>query len=738
MTRRNGIPLSFIVLCLLPQLAAAQQLVEGDKHVSIARMATQPTIDGKIDPGEWTGATEVSDLHQVIPVEFSTPTERTNWYLSYNDTAILIAAHAFDADPGHISASTLHQGGDIDSDDSLHILIDSFNNKRSGYTFALNPNSVRYDAIFLDGTRESGDWEGIWHGRATRTEDGWSMEMSIPFTTLNFDPDNPTWGINLWREIPRRAEMIAWRSYNSRVDPTASGEITGLTNLSQGKGLDLIPSVSSSYLNDRIIDETTSDLNPSLDISYKLTNSINALVTFNTDFAATEVDGRQLGLQRFSLFFPEKRSFFLTDFDIFQFGGIPADGNSFAAPVGVQSGNNGLAFFSRRIGLSATAEPVDINFGTKLSGRLGNIDVGTLYIRQDEFADIDASDLLVARVVRPLFEESTMGAIATYGDPQSNNDSSLLGFDFLYRNTRLKNNRSLENQWWVQKSNNAGVSDKDLAYNVSLALPTRIGLSAGAQYHVVEANYRPALGFANRTGVRLYATELAYLHTRTNPRVIRDYEAELKFSRWEYLDTGRVQSQKIELIPLKLRSVAGDFFRIGVSLQKEGLLPGEQPLERIGIFIPPGEYAFNRVRTYMRSAGHRKFAFELFIEDGDYFNGKRTDISPAITWRPNEHFGMTLDYANRTFKFPGATEITREVSLDADIAFNSRLSLTTLVQYDNVSDDIGINLRLRFNVEAGRDIWLVLDHNMFDDPVEDRFISTQSSAAVKIRYTFRY
>ena len=183
--------------------------------------------------------------------------------------------------------------------------------------------------------------------------------------------------------------------------------------------------------------------NPSLDINYKIGNSVNGLLTINTDFAATEVDGRQLGLQRFSLFFPEKRTFFLTDFDIFQFGGVNPNGNS----VGVQSGTNGLAFFSRRIGLSATREPVDILFGTKFSGRLGGFDFGTLYIRQDAFENVTEKDLAVARVVRNIFGESTLGAIATYGDPQFNSDSSLVGLDFLYRDTSFAGARTLESQW---------------------------------------------------------------------------------------------------------------------------------------------------------------------------------------------------------------------------------------------------------------------------------------------------
>ena len=540
----------------------------------------------------------------------------------------------------------------------------------------------------------------------------------------------------MWREIARRDETIAWQSQNGRINPTVSGEMVGLSGMNQGKGLDIIPSISSTRLQDRELDTTDDDLNPSLDVNYKIGNSVNALLTINTDFAATEVDGRQLGLQRFSLFFPEKRTFFLTDFDIFQFGGVdPGTGSN---SIGVQSGTNGLAFFSRRIGLSASRKPVDLLFGTKFSGRLAGFDFGTLYIRQDEFEGVSEKDLAVARVARNIFGESTLGAIATYGDPQSNQDSSLVGIDFLYRDTAFAGGRTLENQWWIQKSDNEGVSGDDLAYNVSLSLPSREGLQGGVQYHVVEENFRPALGFANRTGVRLLGGNIGYNHVLANPGFVREVEALVNFLRWEYLDTGRVQSQEIEIELPRIRTTQGDFARIEYALLKEGLLPGEQPLAPIGIFIPAGKYSFDRYSLFARTAGHRPLSFELFVEDGGYFNGDRLQILSEVEWRPNMHFAMELEYDFSRFDFPGQTEYTREITLESEVAFNALWSLTALVQYDNVSDDIGLNTRLRYNIEAGRDFWVVLNHNWVEDPLDGRFRSTQTLAAVKLRYTFRF
>ena len=372
------------------QVMAGQETAMDDKRFRVNRVSEAPQIDGRIDPAEWQAAARISDMHEIEPVEFTTPSERTVWYFAYDDKALYVAGYAYDSEPDQVSASVLRQGGNLFPDDRMTLMIDPFNNKRSGYSFTLNPNGVREEAIYATATRPSDEWDGIWRGAAQVVDDGWTMEMAIPFNTITFDPQNDTWGINVWRRIPRKAERMGWESRNGATNPTVSGEAFGLTGMSQGVGLDVIPSASSTYHNDRVASATNSELNPSLDISYKLTPSINGLLTINTDFAATEVDGRQLDLQRFSLFFPEKRAFFLTDFDIFQFGGVPTGGGGFGnRVVGMRSGTNGLAFFSRRIGLTSDREPVDIIAGGKVSGRIGDIDFGTLYILQDDYVTDD-------------------------------------------------------------------------------------------------------------------------------------------------------------------------------------------------------------------------------------------------------------------------------------------------------------------------------------------------------------
>ncbi len=725
-------------------LSVAQETVLDDKRIKINRIANAPDIDGRIEEAEWAGAARISDLHEVEPVEFTTPSERTVWYIAYDDKYLYVAGYAYDSEPDQIVGNVLRQGGQLFSDDRMGIIIDAFNNKRSGYSFTLNPNGVRAEAIYATATRPSDDWDGIWRGASARVDDGWTVEMAIPFNTLTFDPSNDTWGMNFQRRIARRAENIAWQSRNGAINPTVSGEVYGFENLSQGIGLDLIPSASAVHTKDRELNMSGTDVNPSLDVSYKLTPSINALLTLKTDFAATEVDGRQLGLQRFSLFFPEKRSFFLTDFDIFQFGGVPIGMGFGSRTTGTQSGPNGLAFFSRRIGLTGDREEVDIIAGTKVSGRIGDTDFGTLYILQDDYVNndnevIDKSDLIVGRVSTGVLEESSLGAIVTYGDPGSNTDSALYGADFLYRNTRLGTNRSMEGNFWIQRSDNDGVDGKDMAWSAVVGFPSRVGFEGGLQIHEVQENFDPAMGFANRTGVRLYGGEMGYRRNLNNASFLREISHGLEAARWEYLDTGLVQSQEITADFLSFRSIEGDFARLEYKALQEGLLVGEQPLEDIGILIPAGQYSFDRWGSFVRTASHRGWFTQLRVDDGGWYNGDKFHVNSEFGWIPNEHFNIKLKLDYNKFDFPGVTAYTRQITLENELSFNSKLSLVTLAQYDNISDDVGINARLRYNVSAGQDLWFVLNHNMVRDrSIDDRFHSTQSVAVAKIRYTFRY
>ena len=472
-----------LVLVSLTGSATAAEFAP-TKNFAITRIAEgeAPAIDGRIDEAIWQRAVVISDFRQFQPKSDAEATERTEFYVMYDKDMLYIGARLWDSDPEGITANILRQGERLDNEDKVAVILDTFNDKRNGYRFEVNPNGIRDDALYLDGTQLQWEWEGIYTAEAARDAEGWTAEMAIPFKTLSFDPANDTWGINFSRVIARTNERTGWVFRNRNQTPSSSGLVTGLTGMNQGIGLDAIPGVSFRTEKDHVAGTDEFSIEPSLDVYYKVTPGLNASLTFNTDFSATEADARQVNLSRFSLFYPEKRAFFLRESDIFEFGrikggNVPATINpTFSRP----SMENGRPFFSRRIGLGSDSEPVDLIAGGKLSGRIGGFNVGALAIRQDEQPSVDARNLFVARAVANVLEESSLGLIATSGDPRTNLDNSLVGADFRYTNNRLASGRSLEGELWYQQSSTEGLTEDDAALWVASAQPEQYRLSMAA------------------------------------------------------------------------------------------------------------------------------------------------------------------------------------------------------------------------------------------------------------------
>jgi hypothetical protein len=282
----------------------------------VSTCAPIPIIDGHLELNEWLDAKPLNTVYQIKPDEFSPPSEKTEFYVKFDENYLYVAGKFYDANPDKITAQVSRQGANIQADDSFRVLIDPYNSKRAGYRFAVNLNQVRNEGIFLNVTTLSSDWTAIWDGKALRTDYGWSAEIAIPFKSVSFDTENQQWGFNAYRYIARKNELIGWVSKNQSDDASISGEIRGIRKVNQGVGLDVVPSLSLKQSHTIDPSSTSFSYEPAMDVFYKITPSLNGALTFNTDFSATEVDDRQVDLTQFGLFFPEKRSFFLRDFDI--------------------------------------------------------------------------------------------------------------------------------------------------------------------------------------------------------------------------------------------------------------------------------------------------------------------------------------------------------------------------------------------------------------------------------------
>ena len=723
----------FFTLCLAIGLFSHDAISqESRKSATIVRTSTPPTLDGRLHEPVWGNALVIDDLHQYDPIDHGEPSEHSEFYLLYDDENLYIGARLFDNNPSGIAARQLIQGQSVEADDRVELIIDPFNNMRSGYKFQVNPNGVRYDGVFEGPIRVNPDWDGIWYAESVVDDQGWTSEIVIPFKTLNFNPESSEWGFTIGRGIPRKTEKIAWTSFDRAINPGVTGILKGFSGIQQGKGLDIVPTISMAANRDYVTVLDDNAIDPALDVFYNFTPSLTGVLTLNTDFSSTEVDDRQVNLTRFSLFFPEKRDFFLQDSDIFDFGPVQRNFGGM--------GRSGIPFFSRRIGLSDAGNPVDLNIGGKITGRAGPLNIGLLAVEQagyqgkDEF--VAETDLFVGRISANIFEESTVGAIFTEGDPRSNLNNSMAGVDFRYRNTKLLSGRSVQAAAWYQESDSYGVTADQSSWGMEFELPSSEGLFSRFEYEVIEKNFNPALGFVNRSGFERKRVWAGYRHRPVGHPWIRTIMTFAAFEQYHHDKNGSLESQNLFYRPLRIENNSGDTYSTMFRDQTEVLL---EPFEiSEGIFLPTGSYEYKSYELEFEGAPERTLSPTFLLGTGDFFNGDRSVIEGALDWRPSSRWFLGVGYQYNDISLPVGDFSTRVIQARANLAFNARWSWMNIIQYDNVSDTAGINSRLRWHPEAGEDLYIVWNHESAALAAFRRLESRAAEFSIKYSRTFRF
>ena len=718
-------------------LASAQQNSDivsrtgQNKVIQMVRTDTPPVLDGIMDE-VWNIAPAIDDLHQLDPVEYAEPSEKTVIRVLYDENFLYVSAMMYYNDPNTIVATKMIQGASLRFDDKLRVYINPFNDGRNGYLFQVNPYGMRSESIFENVRGNNFDWTGIWDTGTKFTDYGWFVEAAIPFKTISFDPNSSDWGISFARGIEGNVEDIAWTSYNRSTNPSNFGTATGFSNIKQGVGLDLIPGVSISESRGFDPDFSETNFEPTLDAFYKFTPNLTGALTFNSDFSATDVDNRQVQLTRFNLFFPEQRKFFLQEADIFEFGDL---------------NRNGRPFFSRRIGLGSGGQPLDIEAGGKLTGRVGRWNVGALAVKQSGNVDfvpeggrsINDSELFVGRVAANVLSQSTIGAIATYGNPTSDEDNSLVGIDFNYLNTESFDNVTITGNLWYQQTDTDGLEGDDSAWGIKVISPNQVGLKGGLHYTEIGENFFPALGFANRTGIKEAEVFLGHTKRFGEGSWLRSFENSVEIVRTTDTE-GNVESEALEFELAQIENQSGDQAFLLYNDIREVLTRPFNIVE--GVTIPVGDYNYERYGAEISTGGQRAFRLILHLEDGGFFSGDRKTAELGLEWWPNEHFTSAIEYEYNDIDLPEGNFDTQLLRLRTDIAFNPEWAWITTAQYDNQSDSLGINSRLQWIPRAGSEFYIIYNGGWIDRGELDRdatgFSQVGESATVKISHTFRF
>ncbi len=726
---------------------AASEGTTGGKVVDLHKETSEPTIDGLLDEEVWQHAALVTDFHQMSPVEYGTPSQRTEVRVFYTDEALYVAARMYESDPSLIRANVMRQGQTLQNDDSFNLMIDSNFDRRSGYLLEINANGVRVDGIYQNVTQVDRNWSGIWQAKSHIDEQGWTTEIRMPFQTLSFDPKNTAWGINFRRTIRRTNEEIAWVSSNRLINPGSAGTASGFTGLQQGLGLDVVPYFVARQ--NKVFGPAgykDNNLEPQLDVYYKITPQLNAALTLNTDFSATEVDDRVVNLTRFNLFFPERRDFFVRDADIFGFGRI-GNGVVFGLEtneaIPTASLQNGRPFFSRNIGLSASGQPVDISAGAKLSGRVGAWNVGTLIVRQDEdlIGKVDAQSMFVGRAALNVLQESQIGVIATQGDAHSNNDNSLVGADFRYRNSKLPGGKVVESEVWYQQSDSALLSGNNAAYGFGISAPNSNGWRGAYSYKRIQDNFNPALGFVNQRGIEDHALDFGYRQYLAPGGIVRSVYGGFDSYRNLNGNTGDVISETYQ-VRANANNNSNDVVAATLAEKREVLTRNfviyRQSDGTRSITIAPGDYSFTQTTASITTAGQREWSGRLALTQGGYYNGQSLQTSATLAWVPKPGYSFQGGYSENQIELPQGDFLVRQWSFTSIINFTADLTWSNRVQYDNISESMSLNSRLYWIPEPGREAYLVLNWGLVDLDKDNDFTSTNRDLTLKYNYTFRF
>jgi len=684
------------------------------------------TLDGRLDEPFWQRAVPATDFIMQEPIVGGMPTERTEVRIMFDEENLYMGVTAFDSEPDRLLGNTMKRDEFLRADDRFMWTMDTFLDQQTAYFFEMNPSGLMADAVMGVGRNMNREWDGLWDARAVQSEIGWTLEIVIPFRTINFDPDAPAWGVNFQRTVRRKSEESLWTGHERNQGlwnmPTA-GLLVGIENVSQGRGIDIRPYVSAntSEAPGRVPAVARSNAQDvGLDLFYSITPRLRANLTVNTDFAETEVDQRQVNLTRFPLEFPENRVFFVEGGTFFDF--------SAAAPL--------RPFFSRNIGLDqATGTPQAIDGGIKITGQAGSQDVGALYVRTGARDNVVGEDFGVFRVRRRMLTQSYVGGIYTWRSERASaiEDRHTGGLDFRIATARFRGDRNLSLSGWA-----LGVSDvmgkgDNMAFGARLDYPNDRWV-ASLDAHEVQENLMPSVGFIRRRAFRGYSPSLMF-----SPRPdAHDIVRRLSFGGKMSLATdmsNQTLTREIELTLLEVETHNQDIVGLRVVPTYERL-ERDFPISQ-DVLLPVGsEYNFTRYQVTLNTANRRLLAVQGTYARGGFFSGDREELVMNLAVRPRP--GVTLNLAGEwnQVDLPEGSFQTRLYRFVADTQYNPRLYLVNNLQYDTISDRIGWQIRLRWIARPGNDFYLVYQHNWFE-PTDDigGFRTLDRRGAAKINYT---
>ena len=681
------------------------------------RVAGAPDVDGNVigDP-LWEDAIPATGFLQSTPDEGRPASERTEIRIICNADTIYFGVVCYVSDPSTIIVSDSRRDTPLNETDSFRIIIDTYLDQQNGFVFGTNPAGLEYDgqvsnegqgsgrfgggAGVRSGSQQCGsgggfslNWDGVWQVSSQVTEIGWSAEFAIPFRTLRYPTGAmQTWGVNFQRNIRNRNEEAFWaplpRQFNL-YRLSLAGELQGVEVPGQ-RNLKFTPYVLGETVRRAVDTNTTALGNAGADLKYSVTPSLTLDLTYNTDFAQVEVDEEQINLDRFNLFFPEKRRSFSENAGLFSVG----------LPGQVE------VFFSRRIGIGNDGEQIPIVGGGRLSGKVGsNTNIGFLNMQTESMAGTEtpSNNFTVARVRQDFLNRSNIGAIVV----KRQATGSLAGDADYNRTFAVDGRLGIGEQGTVSGfaagTDTPGLQGDTHAYDLTGAYEAE-SYQLRAGFTEVGSNFNPEVGFFQRRGFRRLNARLFTTFRPESFLGLHEFRPHMShFTTWNF-ETGQQETQYTHM-DIHWEWPSGHEIHTGLNLTKEGVLLPFQIFP--GVFVPAGTYA--HAEAQFRAWTNRGAPFSNSVRSilGGFFGGTRVQIGPQAAMRMGEAFNAEVSWDRNDIELPGGSFVTNLGRFRANYSFTTRMFAQALVQYNDGADLWSSNVRFAILSDANTGLFVV-------------------------------
>lgn len=714
-------------------------------HVTVRAVRVQEPVelDGRLDEAVYGRVQPIDGFVQQEPQEGHPARNRTEVWLLYDDRNIYVSARCWTVDADRIIANELRRDAfAIFQNDNFGVMLDTFYDRRNGFLFYTNALGAISDSLITDERDTNRDWNTVWDLKTGRFEGGWTVEMVIPFRSLRYPGPGPqTWGLQFRRIVRGTPEMSYLTPMPAAYTQRAISRVSQAARL---VGLEAPPAAMNLELKPFVLGSMATDLEASqpfrnegsadagVDAKYTFKNGLVADLTVNTDFAQVEDDEQQVNLTRFSLFFPERREFFLEGAGIFAFGGASV------SPRGGGGGppsNTPILFYSRRIGLFSGddgAASVPILAGGRVTGRVGAYTIGTINIQQRSVASLGApaTNFSVVRVKRDLLRQSSIGLIFTNRSqaidaPGSN---QTLGADAAF--TFFRNLSFATYYAWTRTE---GLKGDDTSYRGQVQWTgDRYGFEL--EHLTVGRNFNPESGFLRRDDFRRNAGTFRFSPRPARSRIVRKYQFEAGFDH--FTDTsGRLETQQVQA-QVGMDFQNGDEWRFEATNDYEFLDESFEIAD--GIVLPVGGYRFTDYSVRYNMGPQRKVSGFLSASTGEFYDGTRTqfgyrgriELTPKLGIEP----GVSLNWVDLAEGAFTTTLLTTRLNY----SLSPRKALSAFVQYNSSSQVVGANFRFRWEFKPGSDLFVVFNEGRDAEPGLRRSTLSARSVAIKITRLFRF